>query len=138
MLILMVGGHYTYAEVPLFDRLRNLFHWERNHYDRVGHFFQGLVPALITREILWRLSPLKASAWLPWVVLAFCLSFSALYELFEWGVSASTGESGDAFLGTQGDVWDTQKDIFFCLLGTLSSLTFLGKIHTRQLSKMDR
>lgn len=136
MVILMVGGHYTYAEVPLFDWIRDHFNGGRNHYDRVGHFAQGFVPALIAREILWRRSPLQHSRWLPWVVVAFCLSISALYELFECGVALATGESADAFLGTQGDPWDTQSDLFLCLLGAATAVILLGRIHIRQLAAL--
>jgi putative membrane protein len=130
----MVGGHYTYAEVPLFNWIRDTFGLARNHYDRVGHFAQGFVPAMITREILLRTSPLRAGKWLTTIVVAVCLAISALYELLEWAVAAATGSAAEAFLGTQGDVWDTQKDIAICLAGALAALLTLTRIHDRALA----
>ncbi|HXU40640.1 MAG TPA: DUF2238 domain-containing protein [Blastocatellia bacterium] len=132
-IILMIGGHYTYAEVPLFNWIRDEFALSRNHYDRVGHFAQGFVPALIAREVLLRKSPLRRGRWLFFIVVSICLAFSALYELFEWGVSAATGSAGDAFLGTQGDVFDTQKDMAMALVGAITSLLLLSRLHDRQL-----
>lgn len=132
-IILMIGGHYTYAEVPLFNWIRDEFALNRNHYDRVGHFAQGFVPALIAREVLLRKSPLRRGRWLFIIVVSICLAFSALYELFEWGVSAATGSAGDAFLGTQGDVFDTQKDMAMALVGAITSLLLLSRLHDRQL-----
>ena len=132
-IILMIGGHYTYAEVPLFNWIRDEFALNRNHYDRVGHFAQGFVPALIAREVLLRKSPLRRGRWLFFIVVSICLGFSALYELFEWGVSEATGSAGDAFLGTQGDVFDTQKDMAMALVGAITSLLFLSRVHDRQL-----
>jgi putative membrane protein len=132
-IILMIGGHYTYAEVPLFNWIRDEFALNRNHYDRVGHFAQGFVPALIAREVLLRKSPLRRGRWLFFIVVSICLAFSALYELFEWGVSAATGSAGDAFLGTQGDVFDTQKDMAMALVGAITSLLLLSRLHDRQL-----
>lgn len=131
--ILLVGAHYTYAQVPLFDWLKNAFDLGRNHYDRVGHLAQGFVPAIIAREILIRTSPLRNSKWLIPVILSFCLAVSAAYELVEWLVAVSTGAAADAFLGTQGDVWDSQKDMAFCLVGASVSLMLLSRRHNRQL-----
>ena len=134
MIILMVGGHYTYAEVPIGNWIRDQFHLSRNHYDRLGHFAQGFVPAMIAREVLIRLKVVKRGRWLFVLVVSICLAFSALYELLEWTVSALTGSAGDAFLGTQGDVFDTQKDMAMALIGALSSLVCLSRVQDRQLS----
>jgi len=138
MMILMVGGHYTYAEVPLGDWIRNQFALDRNHYDRLGHFAQGFVPAMIAREVLLRLNVLKRGSWLIVFVISICLAFSALYELLEWSVSALTGSAGDAFLGTQGDVFDTQKDMAMALVGAVTALVTLSKLHDKQLARIDR
>lgn len=134
--ILMVGGHYTYAEVPLFDWLREPMNWERNNYDKVGHFAQGFVPAIIAREILIRLDVVKLGAWLNLYVLSVCLGFSAFYELIEWWVALGTGEGAEAFLGTQGYVWDTQSDMFLALIGAASAIIFLSHIHDKALRKL--
>jgi putative membrane protein len=135
-IILLVGGHYTYAEVPLFDWLRDAFDLSRNHYDRVGHFAQGFVPAIIAREVLLRKSPLERGKLLTFIVLCVCLAISASYELIEFGVSFATGSAGDAFLGTQGDVWDTQKDILLCLIGAVTALATLSGLHDRSLERL--
>ena len=132
-IILIIGGHYTYAEVPLFNWLKEAFHLSRNHYDRVGHFAQGFIPAIIARELLLRTSPLRPGKWLSVIVVCLCVSISACYELFEWGVAEATGTAADAFLGTQGDVWDTQWDMFCALCGAVISLLVLGKPHDRYL-----
>jgi putative membrane protein len=137
-IILMVGGHYTYAEVPLFNWIRDTFGLARNHYDRVGHLAQGFVPAMVTREILLRTSPLGPGKWLTTLVIAVCLAISALYELIEWGVAEATGTAAEAFLGTQGDVWDTQKDMALCLVGALAALLSLTRIHDRALATLPR
>ena len=137
-IILMVGGHYTYAEVPLFNWIRDTFGLARNHYDRVGHFAQGFVPAMVTREILLRTSPLGPGRWLTTLVIAVCLAISALYELIEWGVAEATGTAAEAFLGTQGDVWDTQKDMALCLVGALAALLSLTRIHDCALATLPR
>lgn len=134
-IVLMIGGHYTYAEVPLFDAMKEPFGWTRNNYDKVGHFAQGFVPALVARELLLRRTPLKAGAWLNVIVVSVCLAISALYELIEWWVAVSTGEAADAFLGTQGDVWDTQKDMATALLGAIVAVAALGRVHDRQLAR---
>lgn len=128
-IVLMVGGHYTYAEVPLFDWIRDAFGLARNHYDRVGHFAQGFVPAIVAREILVRRSPLKPGGWLFFIVVSICLAISAAYELLEFAVAVGTGEAAEAFLGTQGDVWDTQIDMALALGGALLSLLLLGGAH---------
>ncbi|HOK95937.1 MAG TPA: DUF2238 domain-containing protein [Anaerohalosphaeraceae bacterium] len=135
--ILLVGAHYTYAQVPLFNWIKSTFDLSRNHYDRIGHLAQGFVPAIVGRELLIRTSPLKNSKWLAPVVLAFCLSISALYELLEWTVAELSGTAAEAFLGTQGDVWDTQKDMLFCLVGAAVSLLVLSRWHSRQLRRLE-
>jgi putative membrane protein len=132
-IILMIGGHYTYAEVPLFNWIRDTFNLGRNHYDKVGHFVQGFVPAIIAREILTRKSPLRPGKWLFFIVVCICLSISAFYELIEWWVALASGEASEAFLGTQGYEWDTQSDMFTALLGAISALVLFGKYHNRSL-----
>lgn len=134
-IVLMVGGHYTYAEVPLFD---NLFGAERNNYDKVGHFFQGFVPALLAREILLRKHVVNGRGWLDTLVVSVCLAFSALYELIEWWVALATGENAEAFLGTQGYVWDTQSDMALALLGAIMAIMLLSRWHDRQLQRFNR
>ena len=129
-LVLMIGGHYTYAEVPFFDGLLGS---ERNNYDKVGHFFQGFVPALLAREILIRKKVVNGRGWLVLFVISVCLAFSAFYELIEWWVALASGEEAEAFLGTQGYVWDTQSDMGLALLGAISSLLLLSGIHDKQL-----
>jgi len=133
MIILMVGGHYTYAEVPIGNWVRDQFQLSRNHYDRLGHFAQGFVPAMIAREVLLRRNVLRCGRWLFVIVISICLAISALYELLEWTVSALTGSAGDAFLGTQGDVFDTQKDMAMALVGAVTALLTLSKFHDKQL-----
>ena len=135
-LILMVGGHYTYAQVPLFDWLKEVFDLERNNYDKVGHFAQGFVPAIVAREILIRRGVINGRYWLGFLVVCFCLAFSALYELIEWWVAMATGDSAEAFLGTQGYVWDTQSDMALALAGAISALLFLAHLHDTQLQKL--
>jgi putative membrane protein len=131
--VLCVGGHYTYARVPLFDWLRPIFAWQRNNYDRLGHLMQGLVPAMITREILLRFEILNRKKWLPFLVLSICLAISALYELTEWWTALASGAAADDFLGSQGDVWDTQSDMFLALVGAVSALVLLSALHNRAL-----
>ncbi len=133
-LILMLGGHYTYAEVPAGFWVQDLFGFERNHYDRLGHFAQGFVPAILAREILIRCSPLAGSKWLPVLIVSVCLAFSAFYELIEWWGALVLGQSATAFLGTQGDVWDTQWDMFMALIGAISALVLLSRLHDRELA----
>lgn len=131
--ILMIGGHYTYAEMPLFSWLRDHFGLARNYYDRVGHFAQGFVPAMVFRELLIRRSHLPRGKLLFVVALSFSLSISAFYEFFEWWVALAVGENADAFLATQGDVWDTQWDMFLAVCGALCALTILARYHDKQL-----
>jgi putative membrane protein len=135
-IILMIGGHYTYAEVPAFDWIRDYFNLQRNNYDKVGHFAQGFVPAIIAREIFIRRSVINGKKWLNFLAVCFCLAFSAFYELIEWWVAVSSGDSAEAFLGTQGYVWDTQSDMALALLGAICALALLGKIHDRQIEKI--
>lgn len=123
-IVLMVGGHYTYAEVPLFDTFAQWFGWGRNHYDKVGHFVQGFVPACIARELLIRFNVVKNERWRVTFVISFCLAFSAFYELIEWWTALAVGEDAEAFLGTQGYVWDTQSDMFLAFIGATVFLLF--------------
>jgi putative membrane protein len=134
--ILMVGGKYTYAEVPFGFWMRDAFGFARNHYDRIGHFVQGFVPAMVAREILIRRSPLRGSRWLPFLVVCFCLAFSALYELIEFWTALATGSAAEAFLGTQGDPWDTQWDMMLALIGAVTALAVLSRWHDRQLERL--
>lgn len=132
----MVGGHYTYARVPLGFWLQDALDLARNHYDRIGHFVQGFVPAIIAREILLRRSPLKPGKWLFFLVVTVSLSISASYELVEWAAAVIGGSAADEFLGTQGDVWDTQWDMFMALLGALTALIVLSRRHDRELARI--
>jgi putative membrane protein len=133
--ILMIGGHYTYAEVPAFNWLRDRFGLSRNYYDRVGHFAQGFVPSMLAREVLLRTSPLRRGKWLFVIVVCVCLAISASYELFEWAVARLTGTAADQFLGTQGDVWDTQEDMATALVGAVVALVTLSRVHDRQMGR---
>lgn len=134
--IVMLGGHYTYAQVPLGDWVRDWLDLTRNNYDRLGHLAQGFIPAILMRELLWRTSPLRGSRWLSFLVVCFCLAFSALFEMFEWWVALIMGGSADAFLALQGDVWDTQWDMFLALCGAIISLLLLTRLHDRQLPQV--
>lgn len=134
--ILLIGAHYTYAEMPLFDWLRDAYGLARNHYDRLGHFAQGAVPAIVAREILLRRSPLPRGKWLFFLVLCVCLAISAFYELIEWWVAVASQSGAVAFLATQGDVWDTQWDMFLALCGALFSLVVLAKWHDRSMGEV--
>ncbi len=134
--ILFVGGHYTYARVPAFDWLRPVFGWERNHFDRLGHFMQGFVPAMITREMFVRLQIVNRKKWIPFLVVSVCLAISAFYELVEWWTACFSGSAANDFLGTQGDVWDTQEDMCMALIGVACALLFLSYFHDRALRKM--
>lgn len=133
-LILMVGGHYTYAKVPLGFWAEKAFHLARNDYDRIGHFAQGFVPGIVAREILLRRSPLTRGKWLIFLVICVCMTVSVSYEFIEWGAAELGGSSADAFLGTQGDVWDTQWDMFMALIGSVVGLLLLTRVHDRQLA----
>ncbi len=133
-LILMVGGHYTYAEVPFFDYLKTVFGFERNNYDKVGHFAQGFVPAIIAREILIRKNVVAFKGWRNFIIVSISLAFSAFYELIEWMAAVMTGESAEAFLGTQGYIWDTQTDMAVALTGAVAALSILSKFHDNQLA----
>jgi len=135
--ILFVGGHYTYAEVPLFNWVRDHFHLARNDYDRVGHFAQGFVPALVAREVLLRQKIVLRRGWLFFIVLSICLAVSAAYELLEWRVAVATGSAADAFLGTQGDPWDTQEDMATAAIGELTALLFFSGWHDRLISRIE-
>jgi putative membrane protein len=135
-LILMVGGHYTYAKVPLGFWVQDAFGLARNHYDRLGHLAQGFVPAMLAREVLLRRSPLQRGKWLAFLVVCICLAISASYELIEWLAAVLGGSAADAFLGTQGDVWDTQWDMFMALVGAISAPLLLSRVHDRQLAKI--
>jgi putative membrane protein len=132
--ILMVGGHYTYAEMPLFNWLRDEFHLARNDFDRLGHIAQGFVPAMIAREILIRNAAVNGRGWLFWIVSSIALAISACYELFEWWVAVASGTAADSFLATQGDVWDTQWDMFMALSGAIVAQLTLSRLHDRQLA----
>ena len=134
-IILMVGGHYTYAEVPLFNWIRDSFGMARNNYDKLGHLAQGFIPAIIAREILLRLRVISRQGWINFLVICICLAISACYELIEWGAAVLSGEAAEAFLGTQGYVWDTQSDMALALLGAILALIFLTGIHDRQLQE---
>jgi putative membrane protein len=133
-IILMVGGHYTYAEVPLFDYIKPWFGFERNNFDRLGHFAQGFVPAIIAREVIIRRHLVPSAVWRNIFTVSVCLAFSAFYELIEWAVALLSGSGADEFLATQGDVWDTQADMALALLGALLALLLLSRLHDRQLA----
>ncbi|NEA66975.1 DUF2238 domain-containing protein [Streptomyces sp. SID12488] len=135
-LVLMVGGHYTYAQVPLGDWARDTFGLDRNPYDRLGHLMQGFVPAVLVRELLSRTSPLRGSRWLAPLTVCACLAFSAVFEMFEWAAAVIGGAAADDFLATQGDVWDTQWDMFCALIGATLSLLLLSRVHDRQLAAL--
>ena len=132
-LVLVLGAHYTYARVPLGEWARDAFDLSRNHYDRLGHVVQGFVPAIVTREVLLRTSPLRPGGWLGFVVVAVCLAIGAFYELIEWWAALASATAADEFLSTQGDVWDTQWDLFLCLCGALAALLLLTRVHDRSL-----
>ncbi len=131
--ILMVGGHYTYAEVPAFDWIRDILGQQRNNYDKLGHFAQGFIPAMVAREILIRNQVINGRGWLNFLVLCFCLAVSAFYELIEWWVALTSEQGAEAFLGTQGYVWDTQSDMMYALIGAITALLVLSRLHDKQL-----
>ena len=136
-IILMVGGHYTYAKVPLFDWIAEVFNSDRNNYDKLGHFVQGFVPAIVAREILIRKDVVNGNLWRAFLIVCFCLGFSAFYELIEWWVALLSDEAAESFLGTQGYVWDTQSDMAWALSGATIALVLLGHTHDRQLQKLE-
>ena len=136
MVILMVGGHYTYAEVPFFDWIKEVLDQSRNNYDKVGHFAQGFTPAILAREILIRKNIVEGSKiWLNYIILSIVLAFSAFYELIEWWVALATGEDAEAFLGTQGYMWDTQSDMMYAFIGAVAAIVLLSRLHDRQLKR---
>lgn len=132
--ILMLGGHYTYARVPLGFWMQDLFHFSRNHYDRIGHLAQGFVPAIVGREILIRRTPLRPGGWLFFLVCCVCLAISACYEFVEWWSAVLGGSAATDFLGTQGDVWDTQWDMLMALVGSIAAQLLLSRLHDRRIS----
>lgn len=136
-IVLMVGGHYTYAEVPPGDWVRDWMGGDRNNYDKLGHFAQGFIPAIVTREVLVRNMVIARKGWLAPIVISICLAISALYELLEWGVALLSGEAAESFLGTQGYVWDTQSDMFLALLGASLAIVFLSRVHDRQIAVLE-
>jgi len=134
--ILFVGGHYTYAEVPLFDRIQEMFNHSRNNYDKVGHIAQGFIPAIICREIIIRLKIINSKFFTHFFTVCFCLALSAFYELLEWWVAELTGEAAEMFLSTQGYIWDTQADMAWALFGAICALTLLGHVHNKQINQL--
>ncbi|MDB5002545.1 MAG: hypothetical protein JWQ34_770 [Mucilaginibacter sp.] len=136
--VLFIGGHYTYAQVPLFNWIRDIFHQSRNNYDKLGHFTQGFVPAIITRELFIRQNVIQKKAWLPILTVTVCMSISMLYEFLEWFVSVTSGQSGDSFLGTQGDIWDTQSDMLFATIGAICMVVLFTKFQDKQIKQLDK
>ena len=135
-IVLLVGGHYTYAEVPLFNEMKSLFGFERNNYDKIGHIMQGFVPAMIARELIIRLDIIRGRYWRDFFIICFTLALSAFYELLEWWVALVSEQAAEAFLGTQGYEWDTQSDMGYALIGTVAALLLLSKLHDRQLREL--
>lgn len=136
--ILFVGGHYTYAEVPLFDWIKELFHQSRNNYDKVGHFAQGFVPAIIVRELFIRHHVVKRGPWLAFLTVCACVTLSVCYEFLEWFVAVLSGQTAEAFLGTQGYVWDTQSDMLYATIGAIIMQVFLSKTHDRLIAEKQK
>ena len=136
-IILIVGGHYTYAEMPVFNWVRDTFGLSRNYYDRLGHFAQGFIPAIIAREVLIRNEVISKKKYLFFIVICICLAISASYELIEFGVAKFTGNSAEAFLGTQGDIWDTQWDMLMALIGSITSLSLLSTYHDKKIYQLN-
>ncbi|MBZ0312565.1 MULTISPECIES: DUF2238 domain-containing protein [Clostridium] len=136
-IILIVGGHYTYAEMPIFNWIRDTFDLSRNYYDRLGHFMQGFIPAMIAREIIIRNKVINKKKYLSFIVICICLAISASYELIEFVVAKLTGNAADAFLGTQGDVWDTQWDMLMALIGSVTSLSLFSRYHDKKLTQLN-
>ena len=135
-IILMVGGHYTYASVPLFDFIKDFLNQDRNNFDKLGHFAQGFIPAMVAREIIIRKSIITIESWRNFFIICFCLGFSAFYELIEWWVALLSNEASNDFLGTQGYIWDTQSDMAWALFGAILALIVLSKYHDKQLKKI--
>ncbi|MCX6164896.1 MAG: DUF2238 domain-containing protein [Ignavibacteriae bacterium] len=135
--ILFIGGHYTYAEVPLFNRIRDVFEQSRNNYDKVGHFAQGFIPAVIAREIFIRKEIVKKGLWLSFLTVCVCVTISVFYEFLEWFVAVGTGQSAEAFLGTQGYLWDTQSDMLFATIGAVCMIIFISKFQDKQIEKIE-
>ena len=135
--VLFVGGHYTYAEVPLFNWIQDVFHQSRNNYDKVGHFTQGFVPAVIAREIFVRFKIVKSGTWVSFVTICTCITISVLYEFLEWLVAILSGQSAESFLGTQGYIWDTQSDMLYAAIGALCMVTFISKVQDAQIAKIE-
>jgi putative membrane protein len=135
-IVLLVGGHYTYAEVPLFNEMKTVFGFERNNYDKIGHIMQGFVPAMIARELIIRLGIMRGRYWRDFFIICFCLALSAFYELLEWWVALVSEQAAEAFLGTQGYEWDTQSDMGYALIGAVAALVLLSKLHDRQLREL--
>ena len=135
-IVLLVGGHYTYAEVPLFNEMKSVFGFERNNYDKIGHIMQGFVPAMIARELIIRLDIIRGRYWRDFFIICFCLALSAFYELLEWWVALFSEQAAEAFLGTQGYEWDTQSDMGYALIGAVAALVLLAKLHDRQLREL--
>jgi putative membrane protein len=135
-IILMVGGHYTYASVPLFDFIKDFLNQDRNNFDKLGHFAQGFIPAMVAREIIIRKSIITIESWRNFFIICFCLGFSAFYELIEWLVALLSNEASNNFLGTQGYIWDTQSDMAWALFGAILALIVLSKYHDKQLKKI--
>jgi putative membrane protein len=135
-IILMVGGHYTYAQVPLFDFIKELLHQDRNNYDKIGHLAQGFIPAMIAREIIIRNNIINIEAWRNFFIVSFCLGFSALYEIIEWWVAIVSNDAANDFLGTQGYIWDTQSDMAWALFGSILALILMRKYHDKQLKNI--
>jgi len=136
--ILIIGGKYTYELNPLFEHIKDLFGLERNYYDRLGHFAQGFVPAVIVRELIIRTSPLRPGKWLNFIVTSVCLAISAMYEFIEWWVAVAMGSTANSFLGSQGDVWDAQWDMFMAWIGAFTALILLSRLHNRRLGDIQR
>lgn len=136
-IILFIGGHYTYAEVPFFDYIKEIFHQSRNNYDKVGHFAQGFIPAMIIRELFIRKEVINNKSFFNFIIVSICLAISATYEFIEWFVSLATGEGGDSFLGTQGYIWDTQSDMLYATIGAITALILFSKIQDKQIQRID-
>lgn len=137
LIILLVGAHYSYARVPLFDWIKDAFEQSRNNYDKVGHFAQGFIPAMIARELLIRLDVVRKKSWIPFFVVCICLAISAFYELIEWWVAVLSGDGAEDFLGMQGYIWDTQSDMFFAMIGAICMLIFFSKLQDKQIRKIE-